>query len=122
MLKLFILLKNSLLLLLLLLLLFIIIVSIYLLAYDHSNLFFKAFPFQIEVFTRKGDSALEAEKMDSGGKKLETCLMNSIKTTSAQRPFKDNKNIVLYKSENGARTTLAVENKVLNNDLFHFDN
>ena len=37
--------------------------------------------------------------------------METVKSAT-QRPFKDNKNIVLYMSEIGTRMTLAVENKV----------
>eukprot|EP00112_Aurelia_sp_Birch-Aquarium-sp1_P010503 Seg224.11 transcript_id=Seg224.11/GoldUCD/mRNA.D3Y31 product="EF-hand calcium-binding domain-containing protein 7" protein_id=Seg224.11/GoldUCD/D3Y31 len=86
-------------------------VTIESMGYNKALELVKAFPFQIEVFTRKGDSALEPLGVSGGGKPLQKCINESIKTTSRQRPFKDNKNIVLHISENIVRTTLAVENK-----------
>lgn len=67
------------------------------------------------MFTRKGDCALEAGEMNNGGMQLKNCLLDAIKTSATQRPFKENKNIVLYISDIGTRITLAVENKVLYN-------
>ena len=51
--------------------------------------------------------------MDNGGKQLENGLMDAVKSSATKRAFKDNSNIILYMSQIGARTTLAVENKVL---------
>ena len=65
------------------------------------------------MFTRRGDTAIEVDKLVREGKQLETCLIESIKASSTQKPFKDNRNIILYVCENGLRTTLAVENKVM---------
>ncbi|XP_065069056.1 EF-hand calcium-binding domain-containing protein 7-like [Rhopilema esculentum] len=71
----------------------------------------KAFPFQIDVFTRKGDSALEVIGISNGGKPAENCLISSIRASENQRPFDENKNVWLFLCQNATRSTIAVENK-----------